>query len=42
MDAATGRLSAANLSLDVVRYDPTVHFDQVKDTWFGPRTPDGR
>ena len=42
VDAATGRLSAANLSLDVVRYDPSVHLDQVKDKWFGLRTPDGR
>ena len=39
---AIGRLSAANLNLNVTRYDPTVHFDQVKDKWIGLRTPDGR
>jgi outer membrane protein len=40
--AASGRLSAANLALNVVQYDPTIHFDQVKDKWIGLRTPDGR
>ncbi|WP_084572813.1 TolC family outer membrane protein [Methylocapsa aurea] len=40
--AAIGRLSAANLSLNVAQYDPTIHFDQVKDKWIGLRTPDGR
>jgi outer membrane protein len=40
--AAIGRLSAANLNLAVTEYDPTVHFDQVKDKWIGLRTPDGR
>jgi outer membrane protein len=40
--ASIGRLSAANLGLAVERYDPTIHFDQVKDQWIGLRTPDGR
>ncbi len=40
--AAIGRLSAANLNLAVTEYDPTIHFDQVKDKWIGLRTPDGR
>ncbi len=40
--AAAGRLSAANLALNVVQYDPTIHYDQVKDKWIGLRTPDGR
>jgi outer membrane protein len=40
--SAIGRLSAANLNLVVVQYDPTIHFDQVKDKWIGLRTPDGR
>lgn len=40
--AATGRLSASNLGLSVIQYDPTVHFEQVKDKWVGLRTPDGR
>ena len=39
---AVGELSADMLGLDVVRYDPTVHFNQVKDKWIGLRTPDGR
>lgn len=42
VDAATGRLTAANLGLSVIEYDPTIHFDQVKDKWIGLRTPDGR
>ena len=40
--AATGRLSVAILALDVTTYDPTVHYHQVRDVWFGVRTPDGR
>lgn len=40
--AASGRLSASNLALNVVQYDPTIHYDQVKDKWIGLRTPDGR
>jgi outer membrane protein len=40
--AAIGRLTAANLALNVIHYDPTIHFDQVKDKWIGLRTPDGR
>jgi outer membrane protein len=40
--AAIGRLSAATLGLPVIAYDPTIHYDQVKDKWFGLRTPDGR
>lgn len=40
--ASIGRLAAANLDLKVAQYDPTIHFDQVKDKWIGLRTPDGR
>ena len=40
--ASIGRLSAANLALNVIQYDPTIHFNQVKDKWIGLRTPDGR
>ena len=40
--SAIGRLAAANLNLNVAQYDPTVHFNQVKDKWIGLRTPDGR
>jgi outer membrane protein len=40
--AAIGRLDANTLHLAVNEYDPTVHFDQVKDKWIGLRTPDGQ
>ncbi len=40
--ASCGRLSASLLGLRVQPYNPTVHFEQVKDKWFGLRTPDGR
>lgn len=42
VESAVGRLSAANLNLAVIEYDPTLHLEQVKDKWFGLRTPDGR
>jgi outer membrane protein len=40
--SAVGRLSTVNLGVAVAQYDPRVHFDQVKDKWFGLRTPDGK
>ncbi|MGA8172347.1 MAG: TolC family outer membrane protein [Methylocystis sp.] len=40
--AAVGRLSARELNLDVAEYDPTIHYEQVKEKWFGLDTPDGR
>lgn len=40
--SAVGWLSADRLGLKVVRYDPNVHYDQVRDKWIGLRTPDGR
>lgn len=39
--SATGQLSARNLGLKVANYDPKVHFEQVKDSWLGLRTPSG-
>jgi outer membrane protein len=30
------------LHLPVNIYDPMVHYQQVRDAWFGIRTPDGR
>ena len=42
MKKAIGRLSTAMLGLAATQYDPKVHFDQVKDKWFGLRTPDGK
>jgi len=40
--SSVGRLSAANLSLKVEQYDPQTHYNQVKDKWWGLRTPDGQ
>ena len=40
--SAVGRLSAQELRLPVSIYDPMVHYQQVRDAWFGLRTPDGR
>jgi outer membrane protein len=40
--SAVGRLSAQELHLSVSIYDPMVHYQQVRDAWFGLRTPDGR
>jgi outer membrane protein len=40
--SAIGRLSAARLNLAVAIYEPEEHYEQVKDKWFGLRTPDGR
>jgi outer membrane protein len=40
--SAVGRLSAQVLGLPVTVYDPTVHYHQVRDSWYGLRTPDGQ
>jgi outer membrane protein len=40
--AAVGRLSPQVLALRVPVYDSNVHYQQVRDTWAGVRTPDGR
>ncbi len=40
--SAVGRLSAQELRLPVTIYDPMVHYQQVRDAWYGMRTPDGR
>ncbi len=40
--AAVGALSVRHLGLNVQIYDPQVHYQQVRDAWFGLRTPDGR
>jgi outer membrane protein len=39
---AVGRLSPQVLNLATSVYDPSVHYHQVRDSWFGVRTPDGR
>jgi outer membrane protein len=40
--AAVGGLSMPHLGLNVIIYDPQVHYQQVRDAWVGVRTPDGR
>ena len=40
--SAMGRLSPQVLHLGTPVYDPAVHYRQVRDNWFGVRTPDGR
>jgi outer membrane protein len=39
---AVGRLSPIVLNLNTNVYDPSVHYHQVRDSWIGVRTPDGR
>ncbi|WP_315832643.1 TolC family outer membrane protein [Bradyrhizobium prioriisuperbiae] len=40
--SAVGRLSPTTLRLGTAIYDPSVHYQQVRDSWVGVRTPDGR
>jgi outer membrane protein len=40
--SAVGRLSPSVLGLPVSLYDPKIHYHQVRDTWTGVRTPDGK
>jgi len=42
--SSVGRLSIVELKLAQQNqtYQPEVHYDQVRDSWFGLRTPDGR
>ena len=40
--SAVGRLSPQVLGLGTNTYDPSVHYQQVRDSWAGVRTPDGR
>ena len=37
-----GRLSPQVMNLPTSVYDPSVHYHQVRDSWVGVRTPDGR
>jgi outer membrane protein len=37
-----GRLSPQVMNLPTMTYDPSVHYQQVRDSWAGVRTPDGR
>ncbi|MCX5493836.1 TolC family outer membrane protein [Kaistia dalseonensis] len=40
--SSMGALSAQKLSLKVQEYQPTQHYNAVRDKWIGLRTPDGR
>jgi outer membrane protein len=40
--SAIGRLSPQVLHLTTPVYDPSVHYQQVRDKWVGVHTPDGR
>ncbi|HZS65313.1 MAG TPA: TolC family outer membrane protein [Xanthobacteraceae bacterium] len=40
--SAVGRLSPEILGLPTPIYDPRVHYYQVRDSWAGMRTPDGK
>jgi outer membrane protein len=40
--SAIGKLSAQVLALPVPLYDPMVHYQQVRDSWIGLRTPSGQ
>jgi outer membrane protein len=40
--SAVGRLSPQVLGLRAPIYNPQVHYRQVRDSWAGVRTPDGR
>ncbi|WP_082494616.1 MULTISPECIES: TolC family outer membrane protein [unclassified Methylobacterium] len=39
---AVGRLTVRFTAIPTAIYSPKEHFDQVKDLWYGVRTPDGR
>src|SRR5260221_1044425 len=39
---AGGRLAPIVLNLATTVYDPSVHYYQVRDSWYGVRAPDGR
>lgn len=40
--AAIGRLDHKKLTLATADYEPQVHYHQVRDAWFGLRTPSGQ
>jgi outer membrane protein len=40
--SAVGSLSPQVLGLKVQAYDPVTHYHQIRDSWVGVRTPDGR
>ena len=42
MVQAIGRLTVRYTAVPVAAYSAKVHYDQVKDLWYGVRSPDGR
>jgi outer membrane protein len=40
--SAVGRLSPQVLNLPTTTYDPSLHYQQVRENWYGVQTPDGR
>lgn len=40
--SSIGRLTADSIGLRVAVYKPTEHYDKVRNSWYGIRTPDGR
>jgi outer membrane protein len=40
--AAVGELNLPKVGIHIPLYDPTIHYQQVRDAWIGVRTPDGR
>ncbi|MDQ0504450.1 TolC family outer membrane protein [Xanthobacter agilis] len=40
--AIIGKMDATSLKLKVNVYNPAVHYNQVRDSWAGVRTPDGQ
>ena len=40
--AAIGRLSSQRIGLRVAHYSPKAHYEEVKDKWYGLRTPSGQ
>ncbi|HEY9213196.1 MAG TPA: TolC family outer membrane protein [Ancylobacter sp.] len=40
--SASGDLTTRKLGLKVATYNPTIHYNQVRDAWFGVRTPGGQ
>jgi outer membrane protein len=40
--SAVGRLAVPVLGLQVPLYDPMTHYQQIRDSWFGVRNPDGK
>lgn len=39
---AVGKLDVTTLGLQIMTYNPEIHYQQVRDSWIGLRTPDGR